>query len=253
MILQITVRPNLKHQLNGLCGNYNGRSADDMTTPSGDVEQEPYAFASSWRTEASCQDFGDGGAPVQGSCDRNRHRRAWAERSCRVISHSPMFQRCRDEIGSETTQRYHEWCQEDSCACDSGGDCECLCTAISAFSDQCSRAGIAVRWRSQELCRKTNLKRRKSDQTNRSCPTLAMQCENGQIYMACGSACPQTCSALASPQDDFCSTECVEGCFCPEGMAWHENRCVPQSSCPCHHEGSEFQPGSFLKKFCQDW
>lgn len=224
-----------------------------MTTPSGDVEQEPYAFASSWRTEASCQDFGDGGAPVQGSCDRNRHRRAWAERSCRVISHSPMFQRCRDEIGSETTQRYHEWCQEDSCACDSGGDCECLCTAISAFSDQCSRAGIAVRWRSQELCRKTNLKKKKSDRFNQSCPILAMQCENGQIYMACGSACPQTCSALASPQDDFCSTECVEGCFCPEGMAWHENRCVPQSSCPCHHEGSEFQPGSFLKKFCQDW
>lgn len=39
-------------------------------------------------------------------------------------------------------------------SCDSGGDCECLCSAIATYADECARHGIHVRWRSQELCRK---------------------------------------------------------------------------------------------------
>ncbi len=65
----ITVRPSLKFHVNGLCGSYNGRSSDDMTTPSGDIEQDPYIFASEWKTEPSCQDFGDQGEPPSGACD----------------------------------------------------------------------------------------------------------------------------------------------------------------------------------------
>ena len=38
-------------------------------------------------------------------------------------------------------------------SCDSGGDCECLCSAIATYADECARHGIYVRWRSQELCR----------------------------------------------------------------------------------------------------
>ncbi len=37
--------------------------------------------------------------------------------------------------------------------CDSGGDCECLCTAIAAYAEECNRRGVYIRWRSQELCR----------------------------------------------------------------------------------------------------
>lgn len=39
--------------------------------------------------------------------------------------------------------------------CDSGGDCECLCTAIATYAEECSQRGVSVRWRSQELCRKS--------------------------------------------------------------------------------------------------
>lgn len=41
--------------------------------------------------------------------------------------------------------------------CDSGGDCECLCTAVATYAEECSQRGISVRWRSQELCRKSVL------------------------------------------------------------------------------------------------
>lgn len=38
-------------------------------------------------------------------------------------------------------------------SCDTGGDCECLCSAIATYADECARHRHHVRWRSQELCR----------------------------------------------------------------------------------------------------
>lgn len=38
-------------------------------------------------------------------------------------------------------------------SCDSGGDCECLCTAIASYAEECNRRGVYIHWRSQELCR----------------------------------------------------------------------------------------------------
>lgn len=42
-------------------------------------------------------------------------------------------------------------------SCDSGGDCECLCSAVATYADECARHGFHVRWRSQELCRECAL------------------------------------------------------------------------------------------------
>lgn len=51
-------------------------------------------------------------------------------------------------------RKYYEACVYDACACDSGGDCECLCTAIHAYAQECNRFGVHVYWRSQQMCRK---------------------------------------------------------------------------------------------------
>ena len=40
-------------------------------------------------------------------------------------------------------------------SCDKGGDCECLCTAIAAYSMECARKSEYIFWRSQELCGKS--------------------------------------------------------------------------------------------------
>lgn len=49
-----------------------------------------------------------------------------------------------------------------------------------------------------------------------------MQCDNGMVYMACGSPCPQTCQNIGDEPEDFCdSAPCVEGCFCPAGFVQH--------------------------------
>lgn len=42
----------------------------------------------------------------------------------------------------------------DACACDSGGDCDCFCTAVAAYAQACSEVGVCVAWRSPSICRK---------------------------------------------------------------------------------------------------
>ncbi|TMW40720.1 hypothetical protein DOY81_014199 [Sarcophaga bullata] len=47
---------------------------------------------------------------------------------------------------------YLKRCIFDTCACDQGGDCECLCTAVAAYSHACSQKGINIRWRTPHFC-----------------------------------------------------------------------------------------------------
>uniref|UniRef100_A0A4W5R6V4 von Willebrand factor n=1 Tax=Hucho hucho TaxID=62062 RepID=A0A4W5R6V4_9TELE len=44
-------------------------------------------------------------------------------------------------------------CVEAACSCPSVGDCMCFCDIIAAYSQACSKMGVAVSWRSNELCR----------------------------------------------------------------------------------------------------
>ncbi|KAI9529651.1 hypothetical protein NQZ68_007889 [Dissostichus eleginoides] len=47
---------------------------------------------------------------------------------------------------------YYENCVKDSCACDSGGDCECFCSAVAAYAQACNEASVCVAWRTPEIC-----------------------------------------------------------------------------------------------------
>lgn len=52
---------------------------------------------------------------------------------------------------------YFDNCVKDSCSCDTGGDCECFCTAVAAYAQACNEAGVCVAWRTPEICRKPPL------------------------------------------------------------------------------------------------
>lgn len=49
--------------------------------------------------------------------------------------------------------KYYEACVSDACACDSGGDCECFCTAVAAYAQACHDVGVCVSWRTPDICR----------------------------------------------------------------------------------------------------
>ncbi|KRT85043.1 hypothetical protein AMK59_528, partial [Oryctes borbonicus] len=101
---------------------------------------------------------------------------------------------------------YYEACVMDSCKCDLGGDCECLCTAISTYAQMCNNFGVPVNWRSQELC--------------------PIQCPRNTEYMPCISPCPlTTCETIRRNVTFNCDEEvfCTEGCrpnALPQGMIY---------------------------------
>ena len=83
-------------------------------------------------------------------CSVKRERAAWSHKQCNVINRG-LFSKCHVAVDPRP---YFDACYFDTCGCDMGGDCECLCTAISAYAEACNEHGIHIKWRSQELCRK---------------------------------------------------------------------------------------------------
>lgn len=104
-------------------------------------------------------------------------------------------------------------CVLDSCGCDMGGDCECLCTSFAEYAQECNAHGIAIKWRSQELCRKLLLKHdfELSDVMNNFYP--ALQCnEECASYSPCMSTCPVvTCDNPLGSSSLCAADSCVEG------------------------------------------
>ena len=66
------------------------------------------------------------------------------------IMRTPAFAACHAVVDVE---QYIEACVWDSCACNRGGDCECMCTAVAAYVHQCNIEGVHIKWRDQRNCR----------------------------------------------------------------------------------------------------
>lgn len=133
-------------QTKGLCGNYNGNSQDDMKNPTNGLEVTPNVFGDSWKLQENCAET----KMQSDSCSKHPERSTWAYKKCGILS-SSVFKKCHSEVPIEN---FYKGCLHDACACDQGGDCECLCTAIAAYATACSRKGVPIRWRTPDLCRK---------------------------------------------------------------------------------------------------
>ncbi|XP_006887346.1 PREDICTED: SCO-spondin [Elephantulus edwardii] len=215
--------PQFRGHVEGLCGDFDGNASNDLRSRQGVLEPTAELAAHSWRLQPLCPEPGDLPHP----CTVNAHRAAWARARCSTML-QPLFASCHVEVPPQT---HYERCVHDACGCDSGGDCECLCSAIAAYADECARHGHRLRWRSQELC--------------------PLQCEGGQHYDTCGPTCPPTCRDQTPEPGWHCQVAaCVEGCFCPEGTVLHGSTCLEPTSCPCEWGGSFFPPGTVLQQDC---
>lgn len=85
--------------------------------------------------------------------------------------------------------------------------------------------------------------------------SLAMQCEYGNIYMACGPICQPTCRDIYLNEDYNCmESGCQEGCFCPDGQVMDETgTCVEPSDCPCIDQNLAYPVGSKIIRNCDEW
>ncbi|MBN3322651.1 MUC5B protein, partial [Atractosteus spatula] len=211
----IKLNPKFQGLVCGLCGNYDGNENNDFTTRSQAVVVDTLEFGNSWKVSPSCPDA----VVTKDPCSSNPYRKSWAQRQCSIIQ-STVFTACHSQVDPTP---YYDACVTDSCACDTGGDCECFCTAVAAYAEACNEAGVCVAWRSPEIC-------------PLFCDFYNPPGECEWHYKPCGSPCMKTCRNPSGK----CSSQipALEGCYpkCPPEQPYFDEdsmTCVQRESCGC--------------------
>ncbi|XP_052338847.1 mucin-5AC-like isoform X11 [Oncorhynchus keta] len=227
--LFIKLSPQYQGLVCGLCGNYDGNANNDFTTRAQATVVDPVEFGNSWKVSSSCPSV----SAVAHPCASNPYRASWAQKQCSIIN-SDVFTACQNQVDPSP---YYDACVRDSCACDSGGDCECFCTAVAAYAKACNEAGACVAWRTPRICPLF------CDYYN---PTG--ECE--WHYKACGAQCMKTCR---NPSGDCSSLiPALEGCYpnCPAAQPYFNEetmKCVEREQCGCYdYEGNQYTNGQNL-------
>ncbi|KAI4830567.1 hypothetical protein KUCAC02_002188 [Chaenocephalus aceratus] len=220
--LFIQLSPKYKGRVCGLCGNYDGKANNDFTTRGNAVVVNPLVFGNSWKDLPSCPNAQSIGSP----CTTNPYRQAWSQKQCSLIQ-SDVFSACHSTVDPTP---YYDACVFDSCACDTGGDCECFCTAVAAYAESCNQAGICIPWRTPNIC-------------PLFCDYYNAPGECEWHYMPCGSPCMKTCrnpSGSCAPQ-----IPPLEGCYpkCPPAQPYFDEdtmTCVSKELCGCRDKEGRY-------------
>ncbi|KAK3549020.1 hypothetical protein QTP70_025092 [Hemibagrus guttatus] len=150
--IHIRAGPRWKGQFSGMCGNFDMVTVNDMTTAGHMEVSNAQAFGNSWalgqvvnHVQAhKCEsDF-----IVRRPCEADLSRQPYAKRECGLL-YSDIFASCHNVV--DVTWFYKN-CLTDTCNCNRGGDCECLCTSIAAYAHKCCQHGVTVHWRSPTVC-----------------------------------------------------------------------------------------------------
>uniref|UniRef100_A0A8C7N5N4 von Willebrand factor n=1 Tax=Oncorhynchus kisutch TaxID=8019 RepID=A0A8C7N5N4_ONCKI len=228
--LLVHISSQYRERVCGLCGNYDGNMNNDLLSSNNQLEVDSTHFGNSWKVKPSCADA----TKLPPPCSDNIVRLVTVEQSCRVLT-SALFRACNSLVDPEP---YVEMCVEAACSCPSVGDCMCFCDIIAAYSQACSEMGVAVSWRSNELCPLS------CEELNTAAEGLGELCQ--WRYNTCGSACPITCQ---HSQPLPCPFTCIEGCHatCPPGQILDEvsMQCVEPAQCHiCYHDGERISHGN---------
>ncbi|XP_036375556.1 otogelin-like protein [Megalops cyprinoides] len=141
--VHIRAGPQWKGQLTGMCGNFDTVTVNDMTTSSHMEVSNAQAFGDSWALGQCESDF-----VVKRPCEGDLNRQPYAKRECALL-YSDVFAPCHNVV--DVTWFYKN-CLTDTCNCNRGGDCECLCTSIAAYAHKCCQQGVTIHWRSPTVC-----------------------------------------------------------------------------------------------------
>ncbi|KAM9605090.1 mucin-2 isoform 5-T5 [Morphnus guianensis] len=222
----IKLTPDYKGKVCGLCGNFDDKSNNDFTTRSGLQETNALKFGNSWKQSSVCPDITQEIKP----CDVKPHRKSWAEKECSIIR-SEVFKICHSKVDPIP---FYEACVHDACSCDSGGDCECFCSAVAAYAQECTKAQACVFWRTPDIC-------------PIFCDYYNPRNECDWHYEPCGSN-VTTCRMINNVSTNF-SVPYLEGCYprCPKDKPIYNEEtkeCVPEDQCWCYINGTHVPPGS---------
>uniref|UniRef100_A0A8D0V1V9 VWFD domain-containing protein n=1 Tax=Sus scrofa TaxID=9823 RepID=A0A8D0V1V9_PIG len=234
--VHIQLHQRYKGRVCGLCGNFDDNALTDFTTRSQSVVGDVLEFGNSWKFSPSCP---DARAPKD-PCTANPYRKSWAQKQCSIIN-SATFSACRSQVDST---RYYEACVSDACACDTGGDCECFCTAVAAYARACHEVGVCVSWRTPDIC-------------PLFCDYYNPHGECEWHYQPCGAPCLRTCRNPSG----HCLMDVpgLEGCYprCPPSKPlFNEDQMKCVTQCGCYDgDGTYYDVGTRVPttENCQRW
>uniref|UniRef100_A0AAQ4RHR6 Otogelin-like n=1 Tax=Gasterosteus aculeatus aculeatus TaxID=481459 RepID=A0AAQ4RHR6_GASAC len=128
--------------LSGLCGNFDSVTVNDMTTSSQMEVNNAQTFGDSWALGQCESDY-----VVERPCEGDLGRQPYAKRECALL-YSDVFAPCHNVVD---VAWFYRNCLTDTCNCNRGGDCECLCTSIAAYAHKCCQQGVTIHWRSPSV------------------------------------------------------------------------------------------------------
>ncbi|XP_040451149.1 otogelin-like protein [Falco naumanni] len=142
-MMHVKVGPRWKGKLAGLCGNFDKYTSNDLTTSNNMEVRNAQVFGDSW-VLGQCKSPNETLRP----CEVHQSKFPYAKKECSIL-YSDVFAPCRNVIDVTS---FVKNCHTDTCNCNLGGDCECLCTSIAAYAHKCCQQGAVVHWRSPSLC-----------------------------------------------------------------------------------------------------
>uniref|UniRef100_A0A8C4J0U5 Otogelin like n=1 Tax=Dromaius novaehollandiae TaxID=8790 RepID=A0A8C4J0U5_DRONO len=141
--IHVKVGPRWKGKLVGLCGNFDKYTSNDLTTSNNMEVRNAQVFGDSW-VLGQCKSPNETLRP----CEVHQSKFPYAKKECSIL-YSDVFAPCRNVIDVTS---FVKNCHTDTCNCNLGGDCECLCTSIAAYAHKCCQQGATIHWRSPMLC-----------------------------------------------------------------------------------------------------
>ncbi|XP_077423877.1 mucin-2 [Vanacampus margaritifer] len=219
--VRILLEPQHSGEVCGLCGDFDSSEQNEFTTQGQLLVTNVLEFANSWKTSSNCPNVETNVNP----CIVTPSRSHWSKMMCSIIT-GKTFHACHNTVDPLP---FYENCVRDSCACDTGGDCECFCTAVAAYAQACNEAGVCVAWRTPDICPVY-------------CDYYNNPDECRWHYNPCHQPCYKTCLNL----EGICSNPLpnLEGCYpvCPEDKPiFDEDHQICVEECEgCFYNGTRY-------------
>uniref|UniRef100_A0ABM5ESE3 IgGFc-binding protein-like n=1 Tax=Pogona vitticeps TaxID=103695 RepID=A0ABM5ESE3_9SAUR len=218
--VRVTIPGSYQGQMQGLCGNYNGRKDDEFLLPDGKMASDVAAFGAAWKVpvpgaDGSCSDGCSGSnCPV---CEERKEEVFKQRNYCGILMASDgPFRSCHGKVDPSM---YFNDCIYDLCL--GNGDSQALCQSIENYVSACQEAQVPVQpWRTPSFC--------------------PLSCPPNSHYEVCADLCSAHCARITDSRD--CPDACAEGCQCDDGFFFDGLGCVTVESCGCSGNGSYYKP-----------
>uniref|UniRef100_A0A803JYM7 Zonadhesin n=1 Tax=Xenopus tropicalis TaxID=8364 RepID=A0A803JYM7_XENTR len=237
---EITVPNTHRNILEGLCGNYDGRSSNDFRRPDGSQVRDVVSFGESWKVKSwksdsrirrdiglrNEEDIVDLDTGDILACSASELAYLNSTSFCGILRDiNGPFQTCHEYVDPEV---YITNCLFDTCA--EFGNIELFCSNLEQYSLACQDNGTTLNdWRERAGCE--------------------FPCGPNSEYRQCMNACPASCSNMASEAE--CEAPCYEGCQCIDGYVLSGFECVPYKECGCTYLDKYFEYGEvFITDDC---